>query len=163
MILFIDDEPRQTQVYREALGLDFKRTVRNYANIIPEDITSLEFNKTDIIYLDAVDVAHDIMMARIDSIELIILDIMMASGQKFGLEETEYGLSTGIVLLEKLREQPEGKSIPVIVLTNVYDPKAAEELRKDLHCDVIQKEHLMPDKLSSEVKKHLEKAHNGEG
>lgn len=62
-----------------------------------------------------------------DNYGVIILDIMMPKGE-FTREETSHGRTTGLVLLEKLREI--SKDIPIIVLTVLRDQSVMEKARK---------------------------------
>jgi len=58
---------------------------------------------------------------------LIILDIMMPKDE-FTREKTNFGRTTGLALLEKLRGISE--KIPIIVLTVLRDPTVMEKAKK---------------------------------
>ena len=122
MILFIDDEPHHMQSYREALELEgYKSTM---AGGVKEGM--------------------EILVNSTAEIELVVLDIMMPP-EILGEEETERGLRTGVVFFPKIREiLPD---IPVIILTNVSDPKIIKSFEQEPNTAFFQKMDLTPIRL----------------
>ena len=95
MILFIDDEPHRLREYEEALCEEgFKVTWATDAE---------EGMKT--------------FLAHQSKIDVIILDVMMPPPAVWGDAMTDFGMRTGLKLLERIREETE--CIPVMVLTNL--------------------------------------------
>jgi len=78
--------------------------------------------------------------------DLVILDIMMASGPMIKTEDQ--GRSTGIILYSTIRESI-GESLPVVVSTVVSDPQALEVFRSDHHCSVLLKPYLFGELVSA--------------
>jgi CheY-like chemotaxis protein len=52
-----------------------------------------------------------------DSIDVIILDIMLPVGEMFSIEEANLGLTTGVILLEQIKSKL--PDVPIVVLTAV--------------------------------------------
>ncbi len=94
MVLFIDDEPR----------------------FISPFIDAFHFSGFSVQVLTDVDSAWDIIKARTDEIDAIILDIMMPPGRLLEGYETKEGLRTGLLFLELMKDLDE--RIPVVCLTN---------------------------------------------
>lgn len=96
MILFIDDEINRVDSYKLDLELSCGYEV----------------------YLESrINVALDFFYKNKEKIELIILDIMMSSKDKFTNENTEDGLRTGMVIFNTIKNEfPE---FPIIIFTNV--------------------------------------------
>ena len=80
-------------------------------------------------HLDTVALA----LAHIDNAEqsadLYILDIMMPPGDALDLRESSFGLTSGILIYERLLKRFPG--VPVIVLTNISAPEILEHLPLD--------------------------------
>ena len=76
-------------------------------------------------------------MALTDHPDLILLDILMPKLH-------------GLAFLRKLRVDNWGKKVPIIVMTNMYDPDKEKEARNEWHCDFIVKSDW---KLEDYVKK----------
>lgn len=77
-------------------------------------------------------------------ISAIILDIMMPPG-RYGPECTNEGLKTGVFLLKDLREKC--PNVPVVVLTNVENPKTFEKFQEGPLLRVMQKMDCPPFEL----------------
>ena len=129
MILFIDDEKRYSQIYKEELELSGYKVV--YFNDVADSLDF--FNK------------------NYENILVVILDIMMPPGKKFKLEDTEYGLRTGIKLYELIREK--SPEIPVIIFTNVTEENVIKKFQKEKQCFYILKENFFPSELVEEIQK----------
>jgi DNA-binding NarL/FixJ family response regulator len=132
MILMIDDEPRGISSYKEELVLSGYRVVHE--------------RKVD----DALRV-----LAREDAgLELVILDIMMPTGEQFRDDEAvQMGLRTGVRLYETIRAK--APALPVIILTNVSDPRTVERFSQERGCLFLQKTDCLPYELAEAVGKML--------
>lgn len=83
-------------------------------------------------------------MALGNKVDFIVLDIMMPR-------------LSGIDLLEKLRDDPKGKNIPVVVLTNLTEKEEEEKALKLGAKEYLLKANLTPGEIVERVKKHLSK------
>lgn len=116
-VLVIDDDPQMHEIYKEALETD---TLQMMA---------------------AEDGAAGIEMAKKSKPDLILLDIMLASGLN------------GFDVLEQLKRDPAVKGIPVIVLTNLdSERKTALEIGA---ADYIVKANIALDELVSKIMGYL--------
>ncbi|MEH2254723.1 response regulator [Nostoc sp.] len=131
MILFVDDERRRMDSYVQDLVLSGHE---------------VEF-KSD------VDSALKFFVDNQTQIKLLILDIMMPTGNSFDEDQTHYGLRTGIAFYQKIREQ--NPSLPTIIFTNVSDENLAEEISRDSSVLFCQKDNFLPFELEKEVRKIL--------
>jgi DNA-binding response OmpR family regulator len=120
MILIIDDEIRRFENY-----IYFLKKAGYEVKIIKNVDAALEF-----------------IYSNLDSIKLLILDIMMSPGNTFTDEETQYGLRTGIPFYRKIRER--SKDMPIMVLTNVTDWNVSELFKGEKNCWFYTKEKCLP-------------------
>ena len=74
------------------------------------------------------DLAVQKLAAREKPYALIILDIMMPTGEEFDVPEAEGGLRTGVLLLDKILEM--SPKTPVLILTNVANPETVHHVRR---------------------------------
>lgn len=104
-ILFIDDELLEIEPYKTLLEMEgfLVEVIEN-----PEE-------------------ALTIITEKIDSYDLLILDIMMKCG-KYDLKETRYGRRTGLKVLEEIRNIT--AKLPIIILTVVEDPILKKEAER---------------------------------
>jgi DNA-binding NtrC family response regulator len=104
----IDDEERWVKGYREALELEGYKV---------ELISRVD------------DLDNCLVAGNKEKYQLIILDIMMASGKKYKDEDVDEGMKTGnFVLLDIQSVWPD---IPVIILTNKRDQSIAKLVSKN--------------------------------
>jgi CheY-like chemotaxis protein len=68
--------------------------------------------------------------------DLLILDIMMAAGDRIKTEDQ--GRSTGITLYLTIRDNI-SKSLPIVVSTVVTDPQVLDTFKSDPRCSVLRK------------------------
>lgn len=130
-ILFIDDDVKRVHSHTEMMGIEgYEIEMKTSAQEALEDFR-----------------IHK------DDYDIIILDIMMPKDE-FTREETNFGRTTGLVLLEKLREI--SKDIPIIVLTVLRDPSVVEKARKLGVAEYLLKPHL-PSKLIEIIRKYYKK------
>src|SRR3989304_2288098 len=149
MILFVDDETRRMESYKE----------------------EMELSCYEVKFLQDVDSAWRFFENNFEKIDLLILDLIMPPGQIFKDENTEDGLRTGIFLFKKIREkatalptvlfsggQPPGgvQELPVIIFTNVSDAAVREIFRRKEKCWFIHKEDVLPFELAEKIKEILE-------
>jgi len=134
MILFVDDEPRYSSSYLR------------------------ELRRTHVVeYLEDVDLAARLLVENEEAeVELLILDVMMPPGRRFGEGETRDGLDTGLRLFERVRARR--PSLPVIVLTNVTEEAVARRFDADPHCWFRRKRHCGPMDLARLVRKTLQES-----
>lgn len=64
-------------------------------------------------------------------IDGIILDIMLPPGKRYADKDTSQGLRTGSFVLEDLHKVDMCSKVPVIILTNVRNPKTLQEFKED--------------------------------
>ena len=67
------------------------------------------------------DVALSALREHAEDLELIVLDVMMPSGQALKDEDVEQGLRTGRVLLSRIREEHADCPVIVLSITSVDD------------------------------------------
>lgn len=123
MILFIDDEPRYVEAYR---------------NELENDGYQVEF-------IADVDKAISFLSGHRAEVELVILDIMMPSGRALRDADTKKGRRTGVYLYKELRAS--ASSLPFIILTNVSDPEVEKEIEKECDCQFMHKYEYLPYEL----------------
>lgn len=138
MILFVDDEKRYMNSYVEELKL----------------------SGYEVSFQGDVDSALRFFEENLNRINLLILDIMMPPGSSFKEVDTQLGLRTGIHFYERIREK--APNLPVMILTNVSDPRVEERFRKENKCWFLRKEDYFPFELAEEVKKVLTRSQKQE-
>jgi CheY-like chemotaxis protein len=103
-ILLIDDDLAPMHYYLRALG-EAGYTVEHTRNASE----ALEFLNTK---------AHEV--------HLIILDVMMPGGKTFAGEKTDEGMTTGLLLLKKIKTK--WPMLPVLILTNLNTPELGTDI-----------------------------------
>lgn len=131
MILFIDDEKREMESFVIELG----------------------FSGYEVEFKTNVDEAWDFLCANRSQIEVLILDIMMPTGNKFKDDDNHNGLRTGVRFYDDARAK--FPDISVIIFTNVADPKVAKKFEKEKKCRYFSKPNLLPHQLADEIKSLL--------
>ncbi len=108
-------------------------------------ISRLQKSNYDVLYyLNPDDMFKDIGKEK-PHIDGIILDIMLPPGQKYKDKPTNQGLRTGVFLLcDLLGEYP---NIPIIVFTNVRNPKTLAEFSQGELLKTAFKPDYAPKKL----------------
>lgn len=135
MILFIEDELRQTKSFHE----------------------EFELAEYEVKLAKTVDEASLLLTENAAAIQVVILDIMMSPGELLRNENTERGLRTGLKMFEKIRE--EFPTIPVVVFTNVTD-KSVIEFFSTRNVPYLNKRNYDPDELLKRVEALLEVSKN---
>ncbi len=93
-------------------------------------IRSIEKNNFEVKYFTRPDDAFKYLDEEHPHIDGIILDIMLPPGEKYKGEETNQGLRTGVFVWRDIRNNYKDYSnIPIIVLTNVRNPKTLAEFK----------------------------------
>lgn len=128
-ILFIDDEIQELSTYIKVLKLE-------------------GFN---IDKYDSLEHALEAFKSAPLTYSMVILDIMMPS-EKYIVQETQYGRSTGLKVLEELKNiRP---NIPIIILSVVRDPSIIEMTKNKINKYLFKP--LLPSVLISEIKQVFE-------
>ena len=131
MILFIDDEKRRMKSYVE----------------------ELELSSYQVKFISDVDSAVEYFKKYQEKVELIILDIMMPTGNSFNSSQTGNGLRTGVPFYEEIRKQK--PILPIIIFTNVYDEQLLQYIDKDNMTLFCEKDSFIPIELATEVRNFL--------
>jgi len=103
-----------------------------------------KFKSEGLRVLTAQDGEEGLSIATSEKVDLIILDLMMPK-------------LSGLDMLDRLRQQPKGKSVVVIVLTNLTKE---EEIKRAMDLGVkefLVKADLTPNEVASKVKAYLAK------
>jgi CheY-like chemotaxis protein len=125
MILFVDDERRRMRSYVEAI----------------------ELSHYQVKFESDVDDALEFFEKNCDRLKLLILDVMMPTGNSFDDEQTNDGLRTGICFYQKVRKL--NPDIPVIVFTNFRNNELTNiESEKT---SVFHKDVILPFELANKV------------
>jgi CheY-like chemotaxis protein len=134
MILFIDDEARLMDSHRQHL-----------------EFMLAEYKK-ELTYFSEVDPALKFFNESKDTLELVILDVMMPPGHSF--EESNHGLKTGYFIYRAFRQMC--PDLPILFYTNSNDELLAEKPRNDKNLKYLSKlNYPLLDDLWGEVKKEL--------
>jgi len=131
MILMIDDEPHYVKTY----------------------IDELEFSGYQVKLEKDVDAGFKFLTENKDQIQLVILDIMMSPGRLLAEVDTQNGLRTGVYLFDRIRAL--APDLPILILTNVSDPRVAARFQGQEKCRFLRKEDYLPFELVEEVKRFL--------
>lgn len=101
-----------------------------------------KFTKEGFSVLVAKDGVEGLKLALEKVPDFIILDIMMPR-------------LSGTDLLEKLRLDPKGKDIPVVILTNLSEKEEEEKAQRLGVKEYILKANITPSEIVAKIKKHL--------
>lgn len=119
---------------------------------------ALRLSGFDVTHLDTTGQAFEHFATAREPAALYVLDLMMPPGEAMTLEESRYGLATGIVIYQTLRSK--FANVPVIILTSVSNPEILGLLPVDELTDVRAKIDLMPFELAELIKERLSYASN---
>jgi len=103
------------------------------------------------------DSALDFVKEKKEQIHAIILDIMMLPGNVYKDEDTNEGLRTGVFLFGDIRKHC--PKVPIVVLTNVKNPKTLVEFKDKAFIEVLQKIDYTPFELVRLIDKMLKDVH----
>jgi len=118
-------------------------------------IRSLEKNNFEVKYFVRPDDAFAYLDKEKPHIDIIMLDIMLPPGEKYRGKQTNQGLRTGIFVLEDLRDYEDYSSTPVILLTNVRNPKTLAEFEESDLLSIAFKPNYPPQKVIELLKEML--------
>ncbi|MFN8472515.1 MAG: response regulator [Anaerolineae bacterium] len=113
-------------------------------------VMQLEMSGYQVKSIATVDDALAYLEAHGGEIQLLILDIMMASGNSFTRSETMDGLRTGLEFYKRVRQQM--PDLPVVVFTNVTHETVVRSLRQEKNCRVLLKPNYLPSEFRDEVR-----------
>lgn len=99
MILFVDDESRRMDPYVETC-----------------ELSGLETR-----LIQSVDEAWEFLQGNLAAVELLVLDVMLPTGDRYGQAETVGGIRTGVAFFHDVRTL--SAALPVIILTQSNDPE----------------------------------------
>jgi CheY-like chemotaxis protein len=130
MILFVDDDKREMDSY----------------------VRELEWSGHTVEFKSKVDPALQFLDEN--QVELLILDIMMPSGEAFKDVNTDSGLDTGLHFYKKVRDKYPNLSI--MIFTNRSDKAIENNFSKDARCRFFRKEKFLPFEFAEEVSNILQ-------
>lgn len=115
--------------------------------IIEDDIAinqmyRMKFEQEGYSVVTAGDGEEGLKLIEAEKPDVVLLDLMMP-------------IMTGEEVLMELRKQPWGKSVPVIVLTNMGENEAPKSVRENGVKDYIVKAHMTPSDVAAAVKRKL--------
>lgn len=110
-------------------------------------IRRLEKNNFEVKHFVKPDDAFEYLDNEQPHIDGVILDIMLPPGEKYKDEQTNQGLRTGFFVLKDLRNYQPYSNIPVVILTNVRNPKTLAEFGKSELLSIAFKPDYPPKKL----------------
>jgi CheY-like chemotaxis protein len=88
-------------------------------------------------------------------ISLIIMDVLMPTGNRVDSEESRAGQRTGLVLIKRIKEHDSYKKIPIMIFT-VVSSQETFAWAKDNDIPVFKKQDVLPAGLLSIVQKLVE-------
>jgi len=104
------------------------------------------------------DSALEFAAKKLSEICAIVLDIMMPPGRKYESIDTHEGLITGLFLLDSLRRHC--PDMPVVVLTNVRNPKTLDKLKDKPLVEIVQKMDYPPFEFADLVDKRVRESNH---
>lgn len=133
MILFVDDEARRVESYQEACE-DAKMEVRVLSNV---------------------DKAWRFIEKESSQIELVVLDVMMPTGDRYeGSPAALGGIRTGLSFYRDLRNShPE---LPIMILTQSNDGEIDKTVGHDRWTALHRKQSVLPTELPELIRKQLQ-------
>jgi CheY-like chemotaxis protein len=120
--------------------------------LLPYEL-ELENAGFDVVRIYDIDDADRYLDAEAETIDCVILDIMMPPGSLLREEDTQGGLATGERYLERLRTK--FPSIPIIIFTNRAPHLLARETTEWKDISIRYKYHTLPETLVALIKSRL--------
>lgn len=133
-IILIDDEGRIIYSYFQELEIEFK-------------------DKYEVKLFTDIDSAYKFLTNNCDIIKLVILDVMMPTGELLKDVDTDDGLRTGVRFHEKIREI--FPDLPIIVFTNFSVEGIEDQIEEDKKSKFLRKADYLPFQLTDEIKEFL--------
>lgn len=131
MILFIDDEKRRMSSYLEAC----------------------QFAGLEVKLIDDPELGWEEFLGSKKSLDLLILDIMLPTGDRFDRPGSLGGIRTGLELLKDVRK--EAPRLPVLLFTQSNDREPDEMIISDPRSYIERKINVLPSELPDLVRKIL--------
>lgn len=103
-----------------------------------------------------VDYALEKILSDLDSIQGLIIDVMMNPGARFRTLAHQGGLRTGLLLVDYLIKEKRLTSLPIFVFTHRFDPEAAERLRLEYRINYYQKQDFKGEAIVSLVREEFD-------
>jgi CheY-like chemotaxis protein len=131
-ILFVDDDQRRMDKY----------------------VLVLEARGHEVVFADNVDSALAMIRSKED-FDLAVVDISMPPGDEYRFEDTVGGTRTGLALYDTIRaERPK---LPVVMLTNVPDPRVVTHFARDSErlWRLVRKPDALPVQFAALIEKFL--------
>ncbi len=133
MILFVDDEERRTEAYREAC-----------------ELAGLKID-----FIDDAETVVDFLRDRKAEIQLLVLDVMMPMGSRYNRPEATFGTRTGLEIFKDVRTL--SPTLPVLLFTQSHDREVDLAVEGDDNALVARKQDVLPSDLPALIKQHLER------
>ncbi|MBD3373582.1 response regulator [candidate division KSB1 bacterium] len=137
--------------------------MKKHVLLVDEDVFPMKFyvkalNKHgfNVKHIRNPDQALEFIEAEKNSVEAVILDIMLPPGETYKNIDTNNGLETGVYLLQDLRKQVDRK-LPIIILTNVQSPETLTKIQKTKYQVIAAKLEYPPYDLARLLKKLMNK------
>lgn len=131
MILFVDDEARRIEAYREAC-----------------ELAGLEIS-----FIDDAEKVVEFLRERKSDVQLLVLDVMMPMGSRYNKPEATFGTRTGLEVLREVRNlAPE---LPVLLFTQSHDPEIDLMVEGDSRARVARKQDVLPSDLPNLIRTSL--------
>ena len=108
---------------------------------------SLEKNNFEVKFFIRPDDAFKYIDNEKPHIDGVILDIMLPPGERYKNKKTNQGLLTGVFVLRDLRDYPDYSRTPIVVLTNVRNPKTLAKFEESDFLKIAFKPDYPPKKL----------------
>lgn len=109
----------------------------------------------EIVGIDSVELALR-TIERLPKVDLVILDIIMPSGDLYSLEETNGGTTTGLRLLEDIRKKNTEIPIMLISIKRKANLDRIDSIIRDFKVSAfIEKQATSATEISNEIKKIL--------
>lgn len=133
-IIFIDDEIDYVEVYTEDLKIA--------ANEKNSGLNILTFDKLDD--------AYKYLESNGNSIDIVILDIMMPGGENFYRKDRDpMGLKSGFYFYQEVRKKY--PNLDIRLFTNVTESEIEKIIRDDPNSKIYYKDVLLPFELTKEI------------
>lgn len=87
--------------------------------------------------------------------DIVLLDLILPS--KVGWDHSDQDIYQGLKILQFLKENPDTKDMPIVILSNVDDSATIEGAKRRGADDYIIKAEVLPEKVFTRVKEILEK------
>jgi len=118
--------------------------------ILKPFIEELEDENYQIVMARSPDEMWRILSSCINQINCIIMDIMMPTGNSVDPNKSRMGLTTGLVLMQELRQHELYMSIPIIIFTIVNESEVFEWAENN-SISILKKQDTLPNELLQQL------------